>query len=257
MIGAFILALVLPGLFAPPFAAQTLGVEALDAGAQPAATEILRELQASGNIHALAIDGDPAASDCRNKPYAAAVRLTTSTDRHESGWTFDAGLVLVDCAGWSVEEWHCYAQLAHPPSAADAEKLAMDLLLRFRTWIYEYPAIADALLRTGLAYDAASATPTYFYALFKTDDGNMRAWVRPGGPAFEAGLRTNDVIEKLDGKYWWEYGTYQTEQRAYDGKPHEFLVKRGQTELLIRLGDPYVPPRASSRGGGVLTGAYY
>jgi len=125
------------------------------------------------------------------------------------------------------------------PSASDAEKLGMSLSLRFNTWLHMEPARASALLASGLAYDPATKQPTYFYTLFKTDDGNMRAFVRPGGPAYVAGLRTNDIIDKLDGRYWWEYGTYQTEQRAYDGRPHVFEVTRGKEKLQISLREPF------------------
>ncbi len=90
----------------------------------------------------------------------------------------------------------------------------------------------------GLAYDPRSG-PTYFYSLFKTVDGQMRAYVRPGGPAYAAGMRTNDIVEKLDGKYWWEYGTFQSEARAYDGLPHTFEIQRGKTALSITLGAPF------------------
>ena len=44
----------------------------------------------------------------------------------------------------------------------------------------------------------------------------MRVYVRGGGPAYVSGLRSGDVINKIDGKFWWEYGTYQSQQRAYD-----------------------------------------
>ncbi|MFY9779657.1 MAG: hypothetical protein WAJ85_03980, partial [Candidatus Baltobacteraceae bacterium] len=84
-----------------------------------------------------------------------------------------------------------------------------------------------------------SGGPAYFYTLSKTVDGNMRAYVRPGGPAYAAGLRTNDVVERLDGKYWWEYGTFQTQAKAYDGLPHTFVVERGPRELTVALGAPY------------------
>ncbi len=70
----------------------------------------------------------------------------------------------------------------------------------------------------------------------------MRALVRPGGPAWTAGLRTGDVIDKLDGKFWWEYGTYQTQLRAYDGKPHTFEVERGHVGGPVEhvaLGAPF------------------
>ena len=42
---------------------------------------------------------------------------------------------------------------------------------------------------------------SYYYALYKTVDGNMRAYVRAGGPAYAAGMLTNDIIDKLDA---WE-----------------------------------------------------
>ena len=90
----------------------------------------------------------------------------------------------------------------------------------------------------GIAYVPGS-TPTYFYTLFKTNDGQMRAFVRPGGPAYVSGLRTDDVIVKLDGKFWWEYGTFQTQRRAYDGQPHVFEVTRGKQTLTIALGEPF------------------
>jgi hypothetical protein len=246
MIAALLLAATFPGLFAPASAAGVIGVEALDPAAKPAAMEIVRQLAASRSLRPLPIDEDPSASDCRAKPYAAAARIATDAVQGAAGWTFDVGLQLVDCAGWSVEEWHDAVQLSHPPEAADAEKLGIDALIRLRTWMAEQPVLSRALFTQGLAYDPASATPMYLYALFKTDDGNMRAYVRPGGPAYAAGLRTNDVVDKLDGKYWWEYGTYQTERRAYDGRPHVFEVTRGKQRLQITLGAPFVA--ASGKG---------
>jgi len=233
------MALAFPGLLAPASARGVIGVEPLDALAQPAATELVRQLRASHTLRAIRIDADPSASDCTGKPYAAAARLASTVIHGDVGWTFDIGLVLVDCAGWNVDEWHENVVLAHPPSVADAEKLGMSLSLRFDTWRHMEPAFSSALFASGLAYDPATHKPAYFYTLFKTDDGNMRAFVRPGGPAYDAGLRTNDIIQKLDGKYWWEYGTYQTEQRAYDGKPHAFDVIRGKQPIHVQLGEPY------------------
>jgi hypothetical protein len=52
-------------------------------------------------------------------------------------------------------------------------------------------------------------------------------------------LRTDDVVVKLDGKFWWEYGTFQTQRRAYDGQPHVFEVTRGKQTLTIALGAPF------------------
>jgi hypothetical protein len=198
-------------------------------------------VQASRTLRAIEIDGDPSASDCTAKPYAAAARMSSTVIRGSGGWSFDVGLAFVDCAGWSVDVWHESDVLAQPPSASDAERLGMNLAVRLRTWMLSHEAFSAALFKNGLAYDPASRTPTFFYTLFKTDDGNMRAFVRPGGPAYIAGLRTNDVIDKLDGKYWWEYGTYQTQQRAYDGKPHSFDVTRGKQKLHVQLGAPYSP----------------
>jgi hypothetical protein len=66
--------------------------------------------------------------------------------------------------------------------------------------------------------------------------------VRPGGPAYAAGLRTGDVVDKLDGRFWWEYGTYQTQLRAYDGKPHDFDVQRGTVggpPAHVQLGEAF------------------
>lgn len=224
---------------APQSARGVIGVQSLDALAEPAAVELMRQVQATQTLRAIRIDVDPSSSDCTDKPYVAAARLGSTLIQGDVGWTFDIGLVLVDCAGWNVDEFHEHAVLTHPPTAADAERLGMSLSLRLTTWLHMQPAFSSALLASGLAYDPATRKPAYFYTLFKTDDGNMRAFVRPGGPAYVAGLRTNDIVQKLDGKFWWEYGTYQTEQRAYDGKPHSFEVLRGKRQVHVRLGDPY------------------
>jgi S1-C subfamily serine protease len=102
------------------------------------------------------------------------------------------------------------------------------------------PELAANVFERGIAFDPANAAPTYFFTLFKTSDGVMRALVRPGGPAWEAGMRTGDVIDKVDGRWWWEYGTFQTQSRAYDGKPHVFEITRGNVHgVRIALGDPY------------------
>lgn len=226
------------GLFAAASSAHVLGIEPMDALARPAAMEMERQLAAGSSLRAIEISGDPSSSDCSQKPYAAVAQIETTAIEGSAGWSFDAGLVLLDCAGWNVDEWHEQLSLDHPPTSADAEKLGINLLLRLRTWMYAKPVLADTLFSKGLAY-RPHAAPTYFYTLFKTSDGEMRAFVRPGGPAYEAGMRTNDIVEKIDGRWWWEYGTYQAEQRAYDGKPHAFELKRGKTTLVVRLGEPF------------------
>ncbi|MGH7661842.1 MAG: PDZ domain-containing protein, partial [Vulcanimicrobiaceae bacterium] len=127
--------------------------------------------------------------------------------------------------------------LSRAPAAADAQKLGINLLLRLHTWMTSQPAIANTLFSRGLAYEPKSEKPAYFYRLFKTSDGNLRAYVRPGGPAYDAGLRTNDIVEKIDGRWWWEYGTYPSERLPYDGKTHDFELKRGKQSLIVRLGE--------------------
>jgi hypothetical protein len=206
------------GLFAPPSAARVLDV--LDDGTPDGARAAheITEAIARGwpGYRIVAVPGDPSASDCRAKPYAAVIRVSVTplgtNDR-------DVGVELQDCAGWSVDQWH---------AQGDVRRAALEALFRVRVWAREYPALAAEVFERGLAYDPADAKPTYFYVLFKPTDGYMRALVRPGGPAWTAGLRTGDVIDKLDGRFWWEYGTYQTQRRAYDGKPHSFDVQRGK-----------------------------
>jgi hypothetical protein len=216
-----------PGLFAPRSASGTVaiaaapGPEASAAGAQVAAA-----IARGWKLATLPYEGDGGASDCAAKPFAALVHVDVTHD--------EVGLALSDCAGWPVEEWHV-------PREADVRASALAALFRMRTWTIDHPALARNLFALGLAFDGSDEKPTYYYSLFKSDDGEMRAFVRPGGPAYAAGLRTNDIVEKLDGKFWWEYGTFQTQARAYDGKPHEFLVKRGYVERTIVLGAPDVP----------------
>ena len=69
----------------------------------------------------------------------------------------------------------------------------------------------------------------------------MRAYVRPGGPAYVAGLRTDDIVEKIDGQFWWDYGTFQAQARANDGKPHTYVIKGRTTDRTIQLGAPFTP----------------
>jgi hypothetical protein len=207
------------GLYAPASSSRAIAVlsDGTPDGAH-AAREVA-ETVARGweGYRVVAASGDPGASDCRAKPYAAVMRLTV-TPLGAAG-TRDVGLELLDCAGWSVDQWHAQGEV---------RAAALDALFRVRVWTHEHPALAAEVFERGLAFDPADPRPTYFYVLFKPADGYMRALVRPGGPAYAAGLRTGDVVDKLDGKFWWEYGTYQTQLRAYDGKPHAFDVERGK-----------------------------
>ncbi|MGH7661987.1 MAG: hypothetical protein ACRENA_13875, partial [Vulcanimicrobiaceae bacterium] len=123
------------GLFAPPAASGVLGIEPLDALAKPAATEIFRQLSAEHGLRPLEIDGDPSTSDCTAKPYAAVAQIETTTERGSGGWSFDVGMLLVDCAGWSVDEFHETQTLSRAPAAAEAQKLGINLLLLLHTWM--------------------------------------------------------------------------------------------------------------------------
>jgi hypothetical protein len=215
------------GMFAPPGSAGAIAVAPGDgADAALAATQIAAEFARSWGLRTVAYGGDAGATDCSQKPFAAYVRVTASAA--------EIGLELSDCAGWPVNEWYV-------PRQPDLRASALAASFRMRTWSVENPQVAATLFASGLAYDPANAAPSYYYSLFKTTDGQMRAFVRPGGPAYVAGLRTNDIVEKLDGRDWWEYGTFQTQARAYDGKPHTFVVMRAKSEHTVTLGAAWKP----------------
>jgi len=165
---------------------------------------------------------------CASAPYASIVQLTVAP----VAATTDVGLELFDCAGWSVAQWHA--------QGSDPRLGALGDLDRVRVWMHEHAALAMNVFGAGVAFDPADPQPTYFYTLYKTNDGIMHANVRTGGPAWLAGLRSGDVVDKIDGKFWWEYGTYQSQLRAYDGRPHTFDVERGaQRDIHVALSDPY------------------
>jgi hypothetical protein len=220
-----------PGLFAPQTAADVIGVFAQDDRARAVAPYVARALAAWPGFHTELVTDDPAQTDCARKSYSAVLRLSVTPQ--VDGPT-DVGIELVDCAGWSVDQWH--------EQGTDLPKLALDALVRVRDWTLDHPSFTTELFGRGLAYDPAQPKSTYFYVLYKPDDGYMRALVRPGGPAWIAGLRTGDIVDTIDGKHWWEYGTFQTQQKAYDGLPHAFGIYRGGpdgTPHAYRLGPPF------------------
>ncbi|MBV8116600.1 MAG: hypothetical protein JOZ01_01410, partial [Candidatus Eremiobacteraeota bacterium] len=228
----------LDGFYAPASARDRVGVGDDASPLARAAAAAVIEALAGGNLQAFASGSDPDGADCARKPYAAYVYVTSSAFTLVEGTDVDIGVRLEDCGGWIVGEWHDHATVAHAPVAADARELAFQGIARMRDWARSDATRSASLFQRGAAI-APGDRPTYFYAMFKTVDGNMRAYVRGGGPAYAAGLRSGDVIDKIDGTFWWEYGTYQAQQRAYDGKPHTFELERNGKTLVVRLGEPF------------------
>ena len=229
-----------PGLFAPERAAMHVAVgtdASRDAGV--AADAMIAQFKAWGGIDAFRSNDDPNARSCDEKSYAVFVRASSTRFALIEGIDTDVGLELTDCGGWIIDEWHEHQVFPNGPSRTDLANLGAAATVRMRTWMQAHPALSANLFAKGVSYDPAHPKPTFFYSLYKTLDGYMRAYVRPGGPAYIAGMRSNDIVDKLDGKFWWEYGTYQTQLRAYDGKAHSFDVIRGTQNYHVQLGEPF------------------
>jgi len=222
-----------PAVYARADAAGIIAVAPADEGPATFAAHAVYAQIAGGwaGYHALELSAPPGDGTCTDRPYAAVLVVSASP--------VDTNVELSDCANWPVDQFDVTWEHPQATDAKDAyERAGLAALFRVRTWTLEHAERARTLFATGLACPAPGG-PTYFYALFKTPDGQMRTYVRPGGPAYESGLRTNDIVEKLDGKFWWEYGTFQTQQRAYDGKPHAFEIMRGNAESTVTLGAPF------------------
>lgn len=229
--------LPVPGLFAPASSSKRVAVGNDGSPDAIAATQpIVADLDTAG-MRAFSLQSDPNVQDCGRKSYAAYVEVLSNRFRLIEGTDVDVGVRLFDCGGWVVNEWHDHAVFAEP-SNEDAASLGREGARRMREWGAQNLERWNHLLAQGLSY-AAGDPPAYYFSLFKTVDGNMRTYVRAGGPAYAAGMRTNDIVNKLDGAFWWEYGTYQTQARAYDGKPHTFELQRGASVLNVRLGEPF------------------
>lgn len=226
-----------PGMFAGARAANRIAVGSDGSAYAKRAVGIVTRALSTEGVRAFALQGDPNADDCSGKRYAAYVSVTSTQFTLIEGTDVDIGIRLFDCGGWPVNEWHDHAVFKNP-SQSDIESLAVQGVARLHDWSHTNAERWSHLLAQGLAY-ANGDPPTYYFSLFKTVDGNMRTFVRAGGPAYAAGMRTNDIVDKLDGKFWWEYGTYPTQARAYDGKPHSFELHRGDSVVDIQLGDPF------------------
>jgi hypothetical protein len=226
------------GFYALMSARDRIGVGGAQTGLGRAAVAAVTDALRSASLHAFADESDPNLGDCSRKPYAAYVELVESQFQLIDGVDFDVGLRLEDCGGWIVNEWHDHRVLPQPPTGSDARELALEGAGRLRSWAQSEPVRSQHLFGMGVAY-ADGDPPTYFFALFKSADGELRAYVRGGGPAYVAGLRSGDVVTTIDGKSWWEYGTYQAQMRAYDGRSHRFEVARNGTTVEVTLGTPF------------------
>jgi hypothetical protein len=228
----------LPGFYAPPASRDRIAID--DDGAplgRVGADAVAAELT-GGAWTATRIHDDPNLSDCSVKRYAAYLRVVSSTFALTSGDDLDIGLRLEDCGGWIVDEWHDHAVIAPDEVAGEARELASQGVARLRAWALSDPVRSRNLFARGAAVRSGDR-PAYFYSFFRTIDGNMRVYVRAGGPAYVAGLRSGDVIESIDGKAWWLYGTYPAQELAYDGKPHAFEVLQGGRAVNIALDAPF------------------
>lgn len=224
-----------PGFYADAAASRHVAVD--DDGspfARVASSAVIDALRGE-SLQPMLLHVNPNDRDCADKPYAAYLFVSSSQFKLIEGTDLDVGLRLEDCGGWIVQEWHDHGIRANPTDA-DARAFAREGVARLHGWA-QGNARAAELFGHGLA-SLPGDPPSYYFTLFKTVDGYMRTYVRGGGPAFVAGLRTNDIVDKLDGKFWWEYGTYQTQARAFDGKPHSFEVERGAKIIDVQLGAP-------------------
>jgi hypothetical protein len=228
----------LPGFYAPASSRGRIAVDDDGTALGSAAADATAAALANDAWQTIRVHEDPNSSDCGGKRYAAYVYVVSSTFALVEGDDLDVGLRLEDCGGWIVAEWHDHQVVAPPPTREQARALAAQGLARLRAWAVADPIRSGNLFARGVAARPGDK-PTYFYTLFRTADGNLRAYVRAGGPAYVAGLRSGDAIETIDGLAWWRYGTYQSEQRAYDGKPHAFEVLRAGRPVEIRLGAPF------------------
>ena len=233
----------LPGLYAPGASRNVVAIDDDGTPLARAAGDAVGAALADAGRRTIRVHEDPNATDCSQKRYAAYLFVTATQFSLVEGDDLDIGLRLQDCGGWIVSEWHDHAVVASPAIAAQARSLALQGASRLNAWTLGDPIRSANLFTTGLAARSGDR-PTYFYAFFRTPDGNLRAYVRAGGPAYAAGLRSNDVIETIDGGAWWMLGTYAAQRLAYDGKRHTFEIDRPGRTLQVRLGVPFLAMEA-------------
>ncbi|MGC8485635.1 MAG: hypothetical protein ACP5O6_08400 [Candidatus Baltobacteraceae bacterium] len=234
-----------PGLLAPPSAALHIVVD--DDGTsfgRIAAATVATSLSANG-FSVVRRHATPDLRDCAKKTYAAYLYVRRQRFTLLEGTNLDIGLRLEDCGGWIVREWHDHAVRRRLDTAL-VRRLAQQGVQRLLAWRARHPVRAHVLFVHGLSLPQ-NLRPTYYFALFKTVDGYMRVYVRAGGPAWAAGMRSGEIVDKIDGRWWWDYGTFQSEARSYDGKAHSFQVRVGAIARQIRLSGPVLPKEVEAR----------
>ena len=234
-----------PGLLAPQRAARHIVVD--DDGStfgRIAAATVAAKLSANG-FFVVRRHATPDLRDCAKKTYAAYLYVRRQRFTLLEGTNLDIGLRLEDCGGWVVREWHDHA-VRHHPDAALVRRLALQGAQRLLAWRARHPVRAHVLFVHGLSLPQ-NLRPTYYFALFKTVDGYMRVYVRAGGPAWAAGMRSGEIVDKIDGRWWWDYGTFQSEARSYDGKAHSFQVRVGAIARQIQLSGPVLPKEVEAQ----------
>jgi hypothetical protein len=227
------------GFYAPAAASNRIAIDDDGTPLGRAGADAVSAALEGGTWSTIRLHDDPNASDCTAKRYTAYLRADSSTFALIEGEDLDIGLRLEDCGGWIVDEWHDHELVGAHAQLEDARSLAVAGVARLRAWTISQPERSRNLFTLGAAVRAGDK-PAYFYSFFRTVDGNLRSYVRAGGPAYAAGLRSGDVIEKIDGQPWWFYGTYPAEQLAYDGRPHTFEIVRGGQTAELTLGAPFL-----------------
>jgi len=213
-----------------------LTVHAADAVTATSFEQALREQLTAWPTWSLLVGPPLRSAPCRaGSPRAGlVVDITSSVDTAAS-----ASVALVDCAAWPVEQWTLSARASDEEDAM--RKLAASVLFALRLWQHHVPDQFAALFDTGNATPQDGRCDPEL-SLVKTADGQLRAVVRAGGPAYVAGLRTNEPVIMIDGRDWWEYGTYQSQQRVHDGNPHVYTT--GDSSATFRVG-------CSKNNGGI------
>ena len=156
--------------------------------------------------------------DCSAKPYAAYVFVSAATFRLTEGTDLDVGSAPGRLRRLDRR------RVARPRDSPDAPRcdvrcrLPREGAARLRAWAASDPRAAGAL-RARRCARAGRRAGLSSMRLFKTVDGNMRAYVRAGGPAYDAGLRTGRrASRRSTGGSGGNTGPIKPNSVAYDGQ---------------------------------------